>query len=173
MIYFTVADDGIKTAIVAIPMLKPQDLTSFIEKNLGACPAELIINGTGNYTCHSAIADCGITGRKLACDFYSTTCPVGGGSPWAKDASKADVSLNILARKLAVQNLKDNDEVFVYLSSCIGRSTLPSATIKCVKNDQITWQNLEGDFSPRAVIKDLGLDKPVFADLCAKGITAI
>lgn len=170
----TIDNQGkIKTAIVAIPMLKPQDLTSFIEKTLGACPDELIINGTGNYTCHSAIADCGITGRKLACDFYSTTCPVGGGSPWAKDASKADVSLNILARKLAVQHLKDNDEVFVYLSSCIGRSTLPSATLKCIKNGAITWQNLESDFSPRAVIKDLGLDKPVFADLCAKGITAI
>ncbi|MBR2299641.1 MAG: methionine adenosyltransferase domain-containing protein [Alphaproteobacteria bacterium] len=170
----TIDDQGkIKTAIVAIPMLKHEDLTFFVEKTLGSVADELIINGTGNYTCHSAVADCGITGRKLACDFYSTTCPVGGGSPWAKDASKADVSLNILARKLAVQNLHDNDEVFVYLSSCIGRSELPSATLKCIKNDKTTWKNLEGDFSPRAVIKNLGLNKPVFADLCRKGITAL
>ncbi len=170
----TIDEKGkIKTAIAAIPMLVSENLKPFIEEILGDKPEEIIINGTGDYVCHSAIADCGITGRKLACDFYSTTCPVGGGSPWAKDASKADVSLNILARKLAVQNLKDNDEVFVYLSSCIGRSTLPSATLKTVKNGAISWQNLEGDFSPRAVIKNLGLDKPVFADLCAKGITAI
>ena len=170
----TIDDQGkIETAIVAIPMLKNEDLTPFVQKILGSAPDELIINGTGNYTCHSAVADCGITGRKLACDFYSTACPVGGGSPWAKDASKADVSLNILARKLAVQNLKDNDEVFVYLSSCIGRSKLPSATLKCIKKGAITYKNLEGDFSPQTVIKNLRLDKPVFADLCRNTITAL
>jgi len=163
----------IETAIIAIPMLEHEDLKAFVIETLGQTPKELIINGTGNYTCHNAIADCGITGRKLACDFYSATCPIGGGSPWAKDASKADVSLNILARRLAVQNLKDNDEVFVYLSSCIGRSTLPSATLKTIKDGKISWQNLEGDFSPHTVIKELGLDKPVFADLCRKGITVL
>ena len=170
----TLDENGeVKTAIAAVPMLKNEDLKPFIEQTLGCPVDELIINGTGNYVCHSSVADCGITGRKLACDFYSTTCPVGGGSPWAKDASKADVSLNILARKLAVQNLKDNDEVFVYLSSCIGRSELPSAILKTVKDGKISWQNLEGDFSPQTVIKELELDKPVFADLCRKGITAL
>lgn len=167
----SIDDKGeIHTAIAAVPMLKDQNLKPFIEKVLETKPKELIINGTGNYTCHSAVADCGITGRKLACDFYSTTCPVGGGSPWAKDASKADVSLNILARKLAVKNLKDNDKSFVYLSSCIGRSTLPSASLKTIKNNVVTWKALDGDFSPKTVIKNLGLDKPVFADLCRKGI---
>jgi len=161
----------IQTAIVAIPMLKNENLKPFIENILEQTPEELVINGTGNYTCHSAVADCGITGRKLACDFYSTRCPIGGGSPWAKDASKADVSLNILARKIALQNLKNNDEVFVFLSSCIGRSTLPSATLKLVKNGIISWQNLTSDFSPQTVINTLGLNKPIFADLCQKGIT--
>ena len=162
----------IQTAIVAIPMLQDENLKPFIEEVLSQSLQNLIINGTGNYTCHSTVADCGITGRKLACDFYSTTCPVGGGSPWAKDASKADVSLNLLARKLAVQNLGDNDEVFVYLSSCIGRSELPSATLKTIKNGNISWQTLKGDFSPQTVIRELGLRKPVFADLCRRGITA-
>jgi len=163
----------IETAIVAIPMIKSENLNNFIFETLAQEPQKLIINGTGNYTCHGAMADCGITGRKLACDFYSTACPVGGGSPWAKDATKADVSLNILARRLAVQNLKDNDEVFVYLSSCIGKAELPSATLKAVKNSQISWQTLKGDFSPQNVIESLGLDKPVFADLCRKGLTTI
>ena len=61
---------------------------------LGETPTQVIVNGTGSYTCHSAVADCGITGRKLACDFYSTACPVGGGAPWTKDATKADLTLN-------------------------------------------------------------------------------
>ena len=163
----------VQTAVVAVPMLKTEDLTSFVEKTLLQKPEKLIINGTGAYSCHGPIADCGITGRKLACDFYALACPVGGGSPWAKDATKADVSLNILARRLAVQNLHDNNEAFVYLSSCIGKSALPSAMLKTIKNGVVSWQPLKGDFSPQTVIKTLGLNKPVFADLCSAGITAL
>ena len=170
----TLDENGtVQTAIVAIPMLKTEDLTSFVEQTLAKKPKKLIINGTGAYTCHGPVADCGITGRKLACDFYALTCPVGGGSPWGKDATKADVSLNILAHRLAVQNLQDNDEAFVYLSSCIGKSTLPSAMLKTVKNGLEKWQPLEGDFSPEKVIKTLGLNKPVFANLCKRGIPAL
>lgn len=169
----TTEKGDVETAIAAIPMLQTEDLSPFVEDVLGQKPKKLIVNGTGAYTCHGPVADCGITGRKLACDFYSLACPAGGGSPWAKDASKADVSLNILARKLAVQNLKDNDEAFVYLSSCIGKSALPSAMLKTIKNGILKWQPLDGDFSPETVIKELGLNKPVFADLCKKGITAL
>ena len=166
-------NNNIQTAIVAIPMLEDVDLSDIVTDVLGQKPEKLIINGTGSYKSHSAIADCGITGRKLACDFYSLTCPVGGGSPWAKDATKADVSLNILARKLAVEYLKDNDEVYVYLSSCIGKDTLPSAVLKTVKNGVTKTKILEGDFSPDNVIKLLGLNKPVFANLCRYGIVDI
>ena len=161
---------NIKTAIVAIPMLEHVDLTDFVINSLEQKPEEIIINGTGSYKCHSSIADCGITGRKLACDFYSVSCPVGGGSPWAKDATKADVSLNILARKLAIEHLNDNDEVFVYLSSCIGKDKLPSAVVKTIKDGFCSYISLNQDISPSNVIKTLSLDKPVFAKLCKEGI---
>ena len=163
----------IQTAIVAIPMLNEVDLSETITSILQEKPKQLIVNGTGIYKCHSSVADCGVTGRKLACDFYSLSCPVGGGSPWAKDATKADVSLNILARKLAVENLQDNDEVFVYLSSCIGKEKLPSATVKTIKDGVCTQKSLDGDFSPKTVISSLGLNKPVFAKLCRNGIVNI
>ncbi len=167
----TIDDNGkIKTAIIAVPMLKAENLNDFASEVLGDEPEKLIINGTGIYTCHSAIADCGVTGRKLACDFYSLICPVGGGSPWGKDAGKADVSLNILARKLAVDNLQDNDEAFVYLSSCIGKSELPSAELKTVKDGKISVEPLAGDFSPAEVITSLKLNTPCFAKLCRDGI---
>ena len=163
----TLDDNGnIETAIAAVPMLEDIDLTNFIIETLGEKPKNIIVNGTGRYTYHSSIADCGITGRKLAVDFYSTACPIGGGSPWTKDGSKADVTLNMYARKLAVENLKDNDECFVYLSSCIGRSALPSATVKCIKGDKITTACLNVNKTPSELINELGLNKPVFADLC-------
>ena len=167
----TLSNDGaIDTAIVAIPMLSDSDLTEFVVHVLGARPRCIIINGTGRYTYHASIADCGITGRKLACDFYSTACPIGGGSPWTKDASKADVTLNMYARRLAVENLGDNDECFVYLSSCIGRGDLPSAVIKTTKNGITHTRDIHIDAHPSVLIPMLGLDAPVFATLCRNGL---
>ncbi len=167
----TLDDDGkIETAIAAVPMLKPEDLTQFVIDTLGETPKNIIINGTGAYTYHSSIADCGITGRKLACDFYSTACPIGGGSPWTKDASKADLTLNLYARKLAKQYLTDNDECFVYLSSCIGKAELPSAAVKTIKNGLVSMQNIKINLKPSEIIAELGLNQPVFANLCKNGL---
>lgn len=163
----TLDDDGkTATAIAAVPMLEDVDLRDFVCKTLGEIPQSIIINGTGRYTCHSSIADCGITGRKLAVDFYSTACPVGGGSPWTKDASKADITLNLYARKLAVEYLRDNDECFVYLSSCIGKACLPSAVVKVIKAGEVKTDNLTINKTPRELIAELGLNKPIFAQLC-------
>ena len=169
----TLNDDKIETAIVAIPMLREEDLTDFIVATLGEKPTNIIVNGTGRYTYHSSIADCGITGRKLACDFYSTAAPIGGGSPWTKDASKADLTLNVYARILACENLADNDECFVYLSSCIGRAELPSGLIKTITNGVVSYHNLWCNQKPSALIKAYGLDKPIYAKLCGKGISGI
>lgn len=166
----TLNDIGeIKTAIVAIPMLKTVDLTETIIHILEETPQEIIINGTGAYTMHSSIADAGITGRKLACDFYSTACPIGGGSPWTKDGTKADLTLNLFARELAKIYLEDNDECFVYLSSCIGRSDLPSSVLKTVKNGISKTQNLSITQKPADLIEHFSLKKPVYAKLCQNG----
>lgn len=161
-------DNNIETAIVAVPMMQDIVLHKFVRQSLGQDVKNIIINGTGRYTFHSAIADCGITGRKLACDFYSTAAPIGGGSPWTKDASKADLTLNLYARELAIKYLEDNDECFVYLSSCIGRSELPSATVKTIKAGQIKTQDIVINKKPFEIISDLGLNRPVFAQLCRK-----
>ena len=169
----TLNDDRVETAIVAIPLLQDEDLTDLIVSVLGERPERIIVNGTGRYTYHSSIADCGITGRKLACDFYSTACPIGGGSPWTKDASKADLTLNVYARILACENLADNDECFVYLSSCIGRAELPSGLIKTVKNSIVSYRDLWCNQKPSALIKAYGLDKPIYAKLCDKSISGV
>ncbi len=167
----TLDDNGnIETAIVAVPMLRDVSLHKFVVQILEETPKNIIINGTGRYTFHGSIADCGITGRKLACDFYSTAAPIGGGSPWTKDASKADLTLNLYARRLAVDFLGDNDECFVYLSSCIGRAELPSATVKIIKNGVISERNITIDKKPSEIIDILGLKKPVFAEICKRSV---
>ncbi len=167
----TLGNNGkIKTAIAAIPMRSEQNLVPFIIAALGQTPENLIINGTGSYICHSSIADCGITGRKLACDFYSASCPIGGGSPWTKDPSKADLTLNLFARKLAIQYLENNDACFVYLSSCIGKSELPSATVKTLKNGKQKTFSVCPDCSPQKLIAELKLNRPIYKELCRRGL---
>ncbi len=167
----TLNEGKIETVVAAVPMLEETDLTDFITETLGEKPENIIVNGTGRYTQHSSIADCGMTGRKLACDFYSAACPVGGGSPWTKDASKADLTLNLYARKLAVENLGDNDECFVYLSSCIGRAELTSALLKTVKDGKENNTPLKIGRRPSEIIAELGLNRPVFTELCRRGIS--
>ena len=167
-------NDGlIKTAIVAIPMLEYEDLKPVIVDALGEEPAHIIVNGTGIYQFHSSIADCGVTGRKLACDFYSTACPIGGGSPWTKDPSKADLTLNVYARYLATENLKENDECYVYLSSCIGKSELPSGLIRTVKDGKVSNSPLFCNQKPKELIKFFGLDRPIYTKLCRKTLQAL
>lgn len=168
----TLSENGhVQTAILAIPMREPEEISKEeIRSILEDTPEEIIINGTGSYKLHSSIADCGITGRKLAVDFYGAACPIGGGSPWTKDPTKADLTLNLYARRLAVQYLKANDECFVYLSSCIGRSKLPSATLKTIKDGEISYKNLDVQETPIEIIRKLNLNKPIFASLCQKGL---
>ncbi len=169
----TLNNDKIETVIVAIPMLGEQDITEQIISILGETPDKIIVNGTGRYTYHGPVADCGITGRKLACDFYSTASPIGGGSPWTKDATKADLTLNIYARILACENLGDNDECTVYLSSCIGRAELPSGLIKTIKDGQTTYRNIWSNQTPDALIRAYGLNRPIYTELCRRGISGI
>ncbi len=160
----------IKNAIVAVPMRQIQDIQQLIIDTLGQTPENIIVNGTGAYKYHSSIADCGVTGRKLACDFYSTAAPIGGGAPWTKDGSKSDLTLNLYARHLALENIGNNDECFVYLSSCIGRSDLPSAVIKTVKSGSVQTHEIQCDIKPHKLIEMFGLNKPEFAQLCRAGL---
>ena len=170
----TVDDTGaIDTAIVAIPMLVQSDLTDFIIGVCGVRPRNIIVNGTGIYRAHGSIADCGVTGRKLACDFYSVAAPVGGGSPWTKDGTKADLTLNLYARHLALEHLADNDECFVYLSSCIGRAELPSGTVRTVRYGCSVDTALTCDARPETLIRMFGLRRPIFAGLCRRGLQSL
>lgn len=52
------------------------------------------INPLGYWT-GGVNVDTGVTGRKLASDFYGIECPLGGGTMHGKDLSKADCSVNI------------------------------------------------------------------------------
>ena len=127
------------------------------------------VNGTGRYVTHGSIGDCGTTGRKLVADFYGGNAKIGGGSPWGKDPTKADVTLNILARDRALTYLRDHnlDEVHCAISCCIGRSeirvTFFNGLGECLES------HVEND-PPSHIIDRLGLREPGYAGVCEEGL---
>ena len=129
---------------------------------------EIILNGTGNYVMHGPIADCGVTGRKLVVDFYGGELHVGGGSPWTKDGSKADLTLNLFAREMAIKYAKEtNQPVKVSVACCIGRKQI-DYVVETACGEEITHGKME--VSPKELIERYELNKPIFTSMCTFGL---
>ncbi len=129
----------------------------------------IVLNGTGRYVKHGPSGDCGTTGRKLVVDFYGGNSRIGGGSPWGKDPTKADVTLNVLARRYALEGMKRYGlpEMRCSISCCIGRREI-RVTLYDARMEEIETR-LE-DEPASHVISKLGLDRPVYAEMCANGM---
>ena len=168
---------GIEKIIAAVPCRSKEEerkvLDSIVEwyhnveLDLPFCPT-IILNGTGNYVMHGPGADCGITGRKLAVDFYGGEFQVGGGSPWTKDGSKADLTLNLFARQLAIQYAEmENQPVKVSIACCIGMSGVNySVDNPCGENIASGVMNV----IPSDLIERYCLNKPIFTSMCMFGL---
>ena len=129
---------------------------------------EIIINGTGRYVQHSPIADCGTTGRKLAVDFYGGACRIGGGSPWTKDGSKADLTLNLYARKLARQYAEEYGcDVYTSLACCIGKQEVDISVCDAVGN--VLCEGTQ-TIDPTELRRAFKLDTPIYASMCRWGL---
>lgn len=163
--------------IIAAPVLTGKQLYSSkvirdvqnICKDAG-CP--LIINGTGIFQKHGPVADSGTTGRKLAVDFYGGSCRIGGGSPWTKDGTKADLTLNLYARYLALKYLKDNEldePVFCEIACSIGRRDI-DICIHTADGKVLTEYSEER--SPEDLITFFKLNTPIYAEMCKNGLFA-
>ena len=128
----------------------------------------IILNGTGNYVMHGPIADCGITGRKLVTDFYGGELHVGGGSPWTKDGSKADLTLNLFARSMARVHARiKRCPVKVSIACCIGRSEI-DYVVETACGEEITHGKL--DVTPKELIEKFKLNTPIFTSMCTFGL---
>ena len=92
---------------------------------------ELFINQAGDWDIGGFDADSGLTGRKIVVDAYGPRVPVGGGAFSGKDLTKVDRSGAILARKIAVRELKKHKvhEVLVYLAYVIGKKEPVQRTV--------------------------------------------
>lgn len=155
------------------PDVEPSDFRHIIEgiMVLAACENglntdfEKLVNPTGRFVIGGPWADCGVTGRKLACDTYGGIGHIGGGAMSGKDPSKVDRSGAYMARKIARDIVLAGyaDKAEVQIAYAIGVAQPVSVYVETFGTEHqdkrfIVQYVLENyDLTPRGIIQKLGL----------------
>lgn len=135
------------------------------------------INPTGRFEIGGPAGDSGLTGRKIIVDTYGGKCPHGGGSFSGKDPTKVDRSATYMARYIAKNIVASGlaDECQIQVAYAIGVAKPVSVMAKTFGTGKLTDGEIadvivkEFDLRPAAIIKKLGLKKPVYAATSAYG----
>ena len=126
---------------------------------------EKLINPTGRFVIGGSFADCGVTGRKLACDTYGGIGRIGGGALSGKDPTKVDRSGAYMARRIAKDVVQAGyaDKCEVQLAYAIGVTQPVGMSIECFGTEyqplEFIEQYVRGsyDLTPKGIIQALGL----------------
>lgn len=169
----TLAPNGEVESIVASfqnvsSKILKQLVEAFIKKYQLTGKLELHLNPAGDWNQGGFDADTGLTGRKLIVDNYGPGVAIGGGCYSGKDPSKVDRSAAYMARRVAVDYLRQRHahEVIVRLAYAIGKAEpLEKTVIIDGKPEEITGY----DLTPRGIIKYLDLKRPIYTKTAEYG----
>lgn len=129
-IQVTLAEDKkVQTVVASFQNSKTPQLLELVKSKIEA--EEYLINPAGEWTIGGFDADSGLSGRKIIVDNYGPNVPVGGGSFSGKDYTKVDRSAAYMARRIAVDVLKEKGakEVVVKIAYAIGKKDPVMATL--------------------------------------------
>lgn len=138
---------------------------------------EKLINPTGKFVVGGSMADCGVTGRKLACDTYGGVGRIGGGALSGKDPSKVDRSAAYMARKIAADLVTGGycDRCEVQIAYAIGKAEPVSVSVdtfgtaRCCPKCIDKYVEANYDLTPRGIIKYLHLLDVDYNDVSSGG----
>ena len=155
------------------PDVEPGDFRHVIESMMVLAAARLglntdfekLVNPTGRFVLGGPFADCGVTGRKLACDTYGGVGRIGGGAMSGKDPTKVDRSGAYIARKIARDIVCAGyaDRCEVQIAHAIGVADPVSVYVDCFSTEKQSQEFIESyvrenyDLTPRGIIEKLGL----------------
>ena len=168
--------DRITTFLCSVqhsPDVEPADFRHVIESMMVLAASEYclntdfekLVNPTGRFVIGGSYADCGVTGRKLACDTYGGVGRIGGGAMSGKDPSKVDRSGAYMARKIARDIVRAGyaDKCEVQIAYAIGVAEPVSVYVETFGTGYQTQEFLDAyvsdtyDLTPRGIIEKLGL----------------
>ena len=138
---------------------------------------EMLINPSGRFVLGDPEADTGLTGRKIIADTYGGIAPHGGGAFSGKDPTKVDRSAAYMARAIARNIVEAGiaSRCLVSLSYAIGKAEPTAVNIDTygtgmAPDDEIRDAVLRAfDLRPSAIIKELGLREPIYAETASYG----
>ncbi|MDP9092883.1 MAG: methionine adenosyltransferase [Actinomycetota bacterium] len=137
----------------------------------------LLVNPTGRFEIGGPMGDAGLTGRKIIVDTYGGYARHGGGAFSGKDPSKVDrsaayamrwVAKNVVAAKLATK-------CEVQVAYAIGKAEPVGLFIETFGTERVDAERITEavlqtfDLRPAAIIRDLDLKRPIYAQTAAYG----
>ncbi|HEU0190613.1 MAG TPA: methionine adenosyltransferase [Mycobacterium sp.] len=137
----------------------------------------LLVNPTGKFVLGGPMGDAGLTGRKIIVDTYGGWARHGGGAFSGKDPSKVDRSaayaMRWVAKNVVAAGLAERVEVQV--AYAIGKAapvglfveTFGTETVDPIKIEKAIGEVF--DLRPGAIIRDLNLLRPIYAQTAAYG----
>ncbi len=135
------------------------------------------VNETGKFVVGGPQSDTGMTGRKIIVDTYGGVVSHGGGAFSGKDPTKVDRSATYMARHVAknIVAAKLAHKCWIQLSYVIGKAEPVSVMIDTFGTGKISEQDLVDlvrknfDLTPRGIIRELDLLKPIYQKTAAYG----
>jgi S-adenosylmethionine synthetase len=145
---------------------------NLVDKNL-----KVFVNPTGRFVVGGPMGDAGVTGRKIIVDTYGGMGRHGGGAFSGKDPTKVDRSAAYAARYVAKNVVAAGlaDRVEVQVSYAIGVAHPLSINVETFGTAKIADEKIAKlidehfDLRPGAIIRDLGLRKPIYRKTAAYG----
>ena len=136
-----------------------------------------IVNPSGRFVIGGPVGDTGLTGRKILVDTYGGMARHGGGAFSGKDPTKVDRSAAYAARwvakNLVAAGVASRAEVQV--SYAIGISAPISVSVETFGTNKISNHEIDQivethfDLRPGAIIRDLDLRQPIYAQTASYG----
>ncbi len=138
---------------------------------------KIFINPTGRFVVGGPQGDTGLTGRKIIVDTYGGYSRHGGGAFSGKDPTKVDRSASYAARYIAknVVAAKLATKCEVQLAYAIGVAKPVSVMVDTFGTGVRSEEEIAAavakvfDLRPEAIIRELGLRRPIYKQLAAYG----
>jgi S-adenosylmethionine synthetase len=137
----------------------------------------LLVNPTGRFEIGGPMGDAGLTGRKVIIDTYGGMARHGGGAFSGKDPSKVDRSaayaMRWVAKNVVAAGLARRCEVQV--AYAIGKAHPVGFYVDCFGTESVPVETIQKavlevfDLRPAAIIRDLDLLRPIYAQTAAYG----
>ena len=137
----------------------------------------LLVNPTGRFEIGGPMGDAGLTGRKIIVDTYGGMARHGGGAFSGKDPSKVDRSaayaMRWVAKNIVAAGLATRCEVQV--AYAIGKAQPVGLFIETYGTELVDPARIADaittvfDLRPAAIIRDLDLLRPIYAQTSAYG----